>query len=344
MRLIWAVLLFCSLYRPAIAAEPGGKVYTSSFEIAGKQIPLPEGEWRVITERNLPAAMDLASGDDLRQVVLMQLQGQAISALVVATANIGPSTSGWGTSRDCTRRDILTATLRYQSAMDVSCSFINHVVTAPGNQPSVMDAELEQRSKAEGWSMPATWLMAGFRIADRRDMIDVRYHFNPEMAIPPRAIRPWPANPWSRSAVSASRQRAAVVADLSNWVVASQETIEEGFRHRLSSGASLPKPWRSGAREPSVPASEQPESPLAVAAWGRSLEKTISWRVVGTLADLAVAYTFTGSVVLSGALALTGSVVNAILYFGHEMVWEALDPSARTQPAVLEVPQIGSTS
>ena len=73
-------------------------------------------------------------------------------------------------------------------------------------------------------------------------------------------------------------------------------------------------------------------------------EKTISWRVVGTLADIAVAYAFTGSVALSGALALTGSVVNAALYFGHEMVWDALDPSGRRQPAVLEVPAIGSTS
>jgi uncharacterized membrane protein len=344
MRLLPAILLLSALSAPAIASESAGKLYTSNIEIAGKQIPLPEGQWRLIAERNVGAGIDLASGDDLRQIILVQVQGQVVSALIVATANIAPSTSGWGTSRDCTRQDILMATLQYQSAMDVSCSFINHVVTAAGDQSSAMDAELARRSKSEGWSVPATWLMAGFRIADRRDMIDVRYHFNPELAIPPRAATPWPANPWSRPAVSASRNRAAVVAGLSSWVTASQEMLDEGFRHRVPSGAALPMPRWDAASHPSGSSPEEPAPPLAVADWGRSLEKTISWRVVGTLADIAVAYAFTGSVALSGALALTGSVVNAALYFGHEMVWDALDPSGRRQPAVLEVPAIGSTS
>jgi uncharacterized membrane protein len=280
----------------------------------------------------------------LRQAILAQVQDKAVSALVVATANIAPSTTGWGTSRGCTRQDILVATLRYQSAMDVSCSFINHVVSAVADRFSVIDAELERRARAENWAVPTTWLMAGLRIADRRDMIDVRYHFNPELAIPPRAARPWPENPWSRPAVSASRRRAAVVASLSSWVSASQETIEEGFRHRLPAGASLPNPWGTVALAPSAPSPELPEPPLAVANWGRSLEKTISWRVVGTLADVAVAYAFTGSFALSGALALTGSVVNAMLYFGHEVVWDALDPSGGKQPAILDIPGIGSTS
>jgi hypothetical protein len=148
MRLLPAILLFGLLCAPAIASESADKLYTLNFEIAGKQIPLPDGQWRLITEANVAAGIDLASGDDLRQVILVQVQGQVVSALIVATANIAPSTSGWGTSRDCTRQDILMATLRYQSAMDVSCSFINHIVTAPGGRSSVMDAELARRSKA----------------------------------------------------------------------------------------------------------------------------------------------------------------------------------------------------
>jgi uncharacterized membrane protein len=79
------------------------------------------------------------------------------------------------------------------------------------------------------------------------------------------------------------------------------------------------------------------------ADWATSLKKTISWRVVAAFADIAIAYAFTGSVVLSGALALTGSVVKSVFYFGHEVVWDALDPSGRKQPALLEVPGIGST-
>lgn len=114
MRLPSVVLALCWLCHPAIAEEMVGKAYKSSFEIAGKQIPLPDGQWRVIAERNEPAGVDLASDGDLRQVVLLQLQGPGAAAVIVATANIGPSTTGWGTSRDCTRQDILMATLLFQ--------------------------------------------------------------------------------------------------------------------------------------------------------------------------------------------------------------------------------------
>ena len=344
MRLASVILLLCWLGEPAIAEEMLGKAYTSSIDIAGKQIPLPDGQWRLIAERNEPAGVDRASGGDLRQVILVQLQGPLASAVIVATANIGPSITGWGTSRDCTRQDILMATLRYQSAVDVSCSFINHVVSAVADQPSVMDGELAQRSTAEGWSIPATWLMAGFRIADRRDMIDVRYHFNPELVIPSRSAGPWPDNPWSRPTVSASRNRAAVVASLASWVTGSQEILEEGFRHRLPAGTSLPRPWGEGPLWPVGPSAGLLElSPVVDADWATSLKKTISWRVVAAAADIAIAYAFTGSVALSGALALTGSVVKSLFYFSHEMVWDALDPSGRKQPPILEVPGIGST-
>jgi uncharacterized membrane protein len=162
--------------------------------------------------------------------------------------------------------------------------------------------------------------------------------------IPSRSAGPWPDNPWTRSAVSASRNRAAVVASLASWVTGSQEMLEEGFRHRLPGGTALPRPWGEAPLGSVGPSAELLElSRVVDADWATSLKKTISWRVVAGLADIAVAYAFTGSVVFSGALALTGSVVKSVFYFTHEMVWDALDPSGRKQPPILEVPGIGST-
>ena len=46
------------------------------------------------------------------------------------------------------------------------------------------------------------------------------------------------------------------------------------------------------------------------ADWATSLKKTISWRVVAAVADIVVAYAFTGSVVLSGALEHRDSLGN----------------------------------
>src|SRR5207302_2233356 len=125
---------------------------------------------------------------------------------------------------------------------------------------------------------------------------------------------------------------------------ASQEMLDEGFRHRLPAGTSLPRPWGDSPPGASVAPAELSElSHVVRADWATSLKKTISWRVVAGFADLVVAYAFTGSVVLSGALALTGSAVKSVFYFGHEVVWDALDPTGRRQPPILEVPGIGST-
>ena len=136
-----------------------------------------------------------------------------------------------------------------------------------------------------------------------------------------------------------------MVASRSGWVGVVQEAIEDGFRHRLGANASLPFPWNEG--EIAQPTPSGPGIGLAHAVspdWQTSLEKTISWRIVGTMSDVAVAYAFTGNIAVSGALAFVSAISSSVLYFGHEMVWDMLDTRGRKQPAILEVPQIGVTS
>lgn len=345
MRHALVVLLLCCVAHPTIAADKPDKAYASSFEIAGKQIPLPAGEWRVVAQSDRPAAVDHPSAGYVRQVVMVQLKNQVPAAVIVATVNTEPSATGWGTSRDCTRNDILGTALLYESGIDVSCNFINHVVRVGADAASPLDSDIARQAKAEGWSMPPTWLMAGFRIADRRDLLDVRYHFNPELVLPGRPAASWDGSPWSRAAVASSRNRAAVVASLSGWVGAAQEAIDDGFRHRLGADSSLPFPWSDWEIAQSTPSgSGTGLAHAARADWQTSLKKTVSWRIVGTMSDIAVAYAFTGSIALSGGLAFVSAISSSVLYFGHEMVWEMLDPSGRKQPAILEVPQLGVTS
>jgi uncharacterized membrane protein len=345
MRHALVLLLLCCLSHPAIAADKPDKAYASTFKIAGKQIPLPAGEWRVVTQIDQPAAADRPSAGYVRQVVLVQLKKQVPIAVIVATANTEPSATGWGTSRDCIRTDILGTALLYESGIDVSCNFINHVVRVGADPASPLDSKIAQLAKAEGWSMPPTWLMAGFRIADRRDLLDVRYHFNPELVLPGRPAASWGGSPWSQAAVASSRNRAAAVASLSGWVGAAQQAIDDGFRHRLGADASLPFPWNEGEMaQPTPSGSGNGLRHPASADWQTSLEKTISWRIVGTMSDIAGAYAFTGNIAISGALAFVSAISSSVLYFGHEMVWDMLDPSGRKQPVILEVPQIGVTS
>lgn len=53
----------------------------------------------------------------------------------------------------------------------------------------------------------------------------------------------------------------------------------------------------------------------------RSLIKSATWRVLGSSATLLVSYFITGSFALAGTIALVGIIVNTVLYYVHERVW-----------------------
>ncbi len=56
----------------------------------------------------------------------------------------------------------------------------------------------------------------------------------------------------------------------------------------------------------------------------RSLVKTITWRVTGSGATLAVSYAMTGNLALAGSIAGVQLITNTILYYVHERVWEGI--------------------
>ncbi|WP_242202707.1 DUF2061 domain-containing protein [Aestuariivivens insulae] len=53
----------------------------------------------------------------------------------------------------------------------------------------------------------------------------------------------------------------------------------------------------------------------------RSLAKTISWRVIGTLDTLALSWIIIGEVETAAAIASVEFVSKMILYFFHERAW-----------------------
>ena len=56
----------------------------------------------------------------------------------------------------------------------------------------------------------------------------------------------------------------------------------------------------------------------------RSIVKTISWRVVGTLATVTISYAITGTMVLAFSIGGIELVSKMVLYFFHERAWNNL--------------------
>lgn len=56
----------------------------------------------------------------------------------------------------------------------------------------------------------------------------------------------------------------------------------------------------------------------------RSIVKTISWRVVGTLDTVAISYLITGTLALAFSIGAVELVTKMVLYFLHERAWNTI--------------------
>ncbi len=53
----------------------------------------------------------------------------------------------------------------------------------------------------------------------------------------------------------------------------------------------------------------------------RSLVKTISWRIIGTLDTVLISWLITGTLALAFSIGLIELVTKMVLYFFHERAW-----------------------
>ncbi|EPR72649.1 Conserved hypothetical protein probably involved in assimilatory sulfate reduction [Winogradskyella psychrotolerans RS-3] len=56
----------------------------------------------------------------------------------------------------------------------------------------------------------------------------------------------------------------------------------------------------------------------------RSIVKTVSWRVVGTLATVTISYLVTGTLALAFSIGGIELVSKMVLYFFHERTWNSI--------------------
>ena len=56
----------------------------------------------------------------------------------------------------------------------------------------------------------------------------------------------------------------------------------------------------------------------------RSILKTISWRIVGTIDTIIISWVLTGQIETALAIGSVELVTKMVLYFGHERIWNLI--------------------
>ncbi len=57
----------------------------------------------------------------------------------------------------------------------------------------------------------------------------------------------------------------------------------------------------------------------------RSVVKTVSWRVLGTIDTMVISYLVTGSLIMAASIGSIEVVTKMILYYFHERAWNKIN-------------------
>lgn len=336
-----------------------GQIVTREIVVAGKPTPLPPGEWSVAGV----GAGSITTGDSesayglIWNVVLMRptADGRAVDAMIELNVNDLGVSDGWGLPSNCARKDIHLARIRYKSGWDASCFFITHShwdwrKTAT---PAWTDAVRHARSR--GWTLPQASVTSGLRVANRRDVIDARFHFLPAfhgIAEPQGAA--WSQSPWRMTHLAMDERRSGFARTLAAWTELTSGYMEAGLKRRLPA-TPLPNPGvdaqtperdslvkqrlaalerlRKAGRISQANFDEQARmltenkrssasssvDPAAVAA-----SKTITYPPLAAASNLFIDASWVGQPFTAGVLLLLQTAADGVKFYIHEWAWGSL--------------------
>ncbi|BBK43573.1 hypothetical protein STVA_35930 [Allostella vacuolata] len=365
-------LLAWSTARAADPVQPPGTAVEGHWQIAGKQVPLPAGRWVVAAHTMAPYAggEQVGAYGAIHSAILLQTDGDRVAAQIEIHANALPVMDGWGIAADCERTDLPIATVRYKAGWDGSCFFLSHTSGGRSSSPTSRAAAIFIAER--GLHAPPEWLTVGFRVANRSDVIDARFHFAPALwSLPDHAGR-WSASPWTPPRLEQDPVRLAVARSLTEWAVGFSGLVEAGIKNRLDPTARVAMPnaaadhrgvleqrraaiddlLKSGAIdaethrrqiallvERGLDPGSQVADPATVA-----LFKTLAYRPMVSFANIWIDYFWIGQPWAAGLLVLLQVTVNTTKFYFHELAWERVrGPGSRRDSArVIDFAYLGT--
>ncbi|MFO1039274.1 MAG: hypothetical protein U1E45_20715 [Geminicoccaceae bacterium] len=370
LRLGAVAALLAALPLGPAAALATGEVRTRDVTLAGKTVPLPDGDWIVagLSSQNLDLEGVGAFGA-IENAILFHREGDRVTAVAEINTNAVPVDDGWGIASSCVPGEQYLLVNRYRTRWDDSCVFVAPTFAPAGNTGPKAWGEAQRAAALSGWSMPELWVTAGFRVSDRQDVVDVRYHFAPEALGYTASKSGIERTSWRAEALGPSSARKEAAQVLMAWAVGMDDRIENGLRGlpmarlrmplraalfpgtpqldaklasledlyaqgRLS-GADLIAQERAATVETAPPAPV--EDPLQ-----RSIEKSLSYRLVGSAIDYASSLFTTVTAPAAGFLASAGAVATSGIFVLNDRLWDrAASPPPTSPPPVIDFVHLG---
>jgi hypothetical protein len=263
LALLVLALIAAATGRAAADDAPIGTVFHDVLNLVGRQVPLPAGDWTLVG-RSFEAvpSLDADAYGAIQSVVLFKIEDGMVAAFIIADRNLIPVEEGWGTASECLSQspegdDIeIPVIVTYDSmAAHNFCSFVSKYDTSVTAGTAGSWKAATDYAKQQGLPLPMHWLMAGFRLSNAHDVVEVRYNFAAALAPDdeaPAAGAARPAPPeagWSAwlpgwlGGGAESVPLGPAVAGLGDWLNRMRDEVGLGFVNGLSGGDPMPMPW-----------------------------------------------------------------------------------------------------
>lgn len=370
-----AVVAFCILaaigVKPASALQVGD-VVSNVLSVSGRDIPLPEGAHTVV-ELGLAQIVQPGNGkkvnpDDygpVRRIVLARVEGGLVGDVIEIVTNSLAHSDGWGIASDCSMTNIYATLVRHKSGWDVSCLWIKPAIVDTSTRTRTREL-IEAFATASGVKVPVMWVEAGFRVADRQDLVDVRYRFAATTG--GQAVTTAEMQFWDPGTIADQPDPLAVVQAIAEWASSVYPAVEVGFRTALEKNATFSTPFQPIVSQPSdrerrlsrltalyddgtigdteftrqkMIIEKEAEAPLEKAWTHESVAgyKAVTYRVAVTTINVGIDYFFIGQPFAAGVLVILQVVVNTTKFFFHEVMWQELlgvGPLGREEPRLMD--------
>jgi uncharacterized membrane protein len=233
-----------------LAANPGatvlalevGEIASGFAELNGRQIPLPDGDWTVAGKAQNGVVTGIAGAfGTIDSDVLIKIEANRVRGVIEINTNSISVNEGWGTTHACAAEESLARFNLYRTAVDGLCFFVNETV-APIDDKSGPKAwhQAIALAKERGLVIPEEWLTIGYRISNRYDIIDARYHLD---GLELGGNSPGRSD-WTKGAVESNPNKKKTIMALNAWAGFVAEFFESGLRGRLQERLKgLSVPW-----------------------------------------------------------------------------------------------------
>jgi uncharacterized membrane protein len=336
---------------PSATAQTVGGKFTHEFTLAGKQVPLPNGEWTLAGLGTQPFDMPaLGAYGTIQTAVLLLTRGDHVDAVLEVNTNTIPVNDGWGRTKDCADAQQFMVINHYKTGWETSCAFVlpTRFDANSAGPPAWEQARGFARQAKLG--MPDVWLTAGFRVSDRQDLIDARYHFDPALTIGASATELSHLADWAPDAVKADPVRNGAVQVIAAWTTGFGIWLERGLHNQVGDKTmAMPEAaafrmsspfvdtkllaldrlysdgkinWSDYLEQSRKATSEVPIYKPQVSLLSNSFEKNLSFRFFGTFVDYAIAYVVTANNFVSTGIALTINTTDSFWFVLNDQYWD----------------------